>query len=73
MSHKGSETKTQMMQLCIETLSEKHCLPYGDSLKIITQSSWLEMVQESDDEELQWIGHYPFEYWVDYIIKEYRS
>ncbi|KAF6630590.1 hypothetical protein H6F38_14280 [Paenibacillus sp. EKM208P] len=68
-----SEIKDRMKKCCVEAIINTYSLDNEVAKIILNNSSWNELVDESDCDELRWIGHYPFEYWAEYIWNEYKE
>jgi|GEM_PF-6758070 len=66
MHYSDEYVELRLKQMVLESISSSYDIERKDALTLIEESTFLEILK--DDPEF--IGHYPPEYWAEYIIEE---
>lgn len=66
MHYNDEYVEARLKEMVLESISLSYEIAEKDALTLIEESTFLEILK--DDPEF--IGHYPPEYWADYIIEE---
>lgn len=66
MNYTDDYIEKRLTEMVLESISSSYHLTEKDAKVLVDKSSFLEILKDDPD----FIGHYPPEYWADYIIEE---
>ncbi|KQY87092.1 hypothetical protein ASD24_26825 [Paenibacillus sp. Root52] len=69
MRYDEEYVELRLKEMVLESISQRGGYKHDKAEELVEGSTFIEMLKEDPD----FIGHYPPEYWADYILEEHLS